>query len=315
MPDDLGLDDHAPLALPLAGRVPRLAEDVGGVATGLGEHAGPAHQPPTALFQPAVAGHGHEVFDALGLEALEDPSIPATPPVRGGLLLLSVGQRRRRKRTLLIARPGHLGGARWRGASIAHLKARRTLAGLSCGVLRRLYATGGKGEEAEEVLACVHEPADRLFAIGRTSCSRSPEYAGGQRAGARPQPGPGRRRALRECPARPARPALTATPLVDPGANRASRRSHAHSARLSNGAPAAEPCGGRQLALGGCPDAPPSCDPGGGSPGPLPSGSGLASGSSTGRSGTAASSRGPRARRCGSATRTGRRGRRSPSRG
>jgi hypothetical protein len=24
---------------------------------------------------------------------------------------------------------------------------------------------------------CVHEPADRLFAIGRTSCSRAPEYA------------------------------------------------------------------------------------------------------------------------------------------
>jgi hypothetical protein len=165
MPDDLGLDDHAPLALPLAGRVPRLAEDVGGVATGLGEHAGPAHQPPTALFQPAVAGHGHEVFDALGLEALEDPSIPATPPVRGGLLLLSVGQRRRRKRTLLIARPGHLGGARWRGASIAHLKARRTLAGLSCGVLRRLYATGGKGEEAEEVLAFVHRDTRRQGAL------------------------------------------------------------------------------------------------------------------------------------------------------
>jgi hypothetical protein len=75
---------------------------------------------------------------------------------------------------------GTSGGARWRGASIAHLKARRTLAGLSCGVLRRLYATGGKGEEAEEVLAFVHRDTRRQGALdARCSHHRSSNRGSG----------------------------------------------------------------------------------------------------------------------------------------
>jgi len=71
-PDDLGLHDHAPLAVPGLGGVAGLAKDLGAPAGGLAAHPGPAEQAPDALLEAGVARHGHQVFDTLLLQEGED---------------------------------------------------------------------------------------------------------------------------------------------------------------------------------------------------------------------------------------------------
>src|SRR5439155_11800382 len=72
MPDDLGLDDDTPLALPRARRIARLPEYVLGLAADLRPHPGPAHQSPRPLLQARIAADRDDILDRPGLQEAQD---------------------------------------------------------------------------------------------------------------------------------------------------------------------------------------------------------------------------------------------------
>ena len=74
-------------AAPLPGRISGLAVEVLGLSTGLRQHPGPPHQPAAPLDEAHIAGHRHDILDALGLQAFEDlgagkPAVPPNPENR-----------------------------------------------------------------------------------------------------------------------------------------------------------------------------------------------------------------------------------------